>query len=390
MSGETATSSFVELHVGDAREVLPSLEPCDQVVTSPPYFRHRSLELPGAIGQGSLSDYLADVAAVVNAVNLNPTGSAWLVMGDTFLHKEQLLIPERLARTLTESGWRLRWRGIWHKSNVRPESAKDRPTIDYESVLLLVKSSAYYSNMDAIREPAEWAFWGAQTSAKARENPLLSPLRRTTPCGSAAGLDVVGVVVVGVVVGLVVVTVVVLVSVDVVVSSPPLSARAARRADQGTADEEDRPDDGGGHELPAPFTSEPFGSPRFWGARGPLARLRITRASLAWLLVARGRPDIRLDEPVVLGREGPSGEPTPAHGHEGTSSIGRRRPAPLTCAFHSCLGAKREARVIGTCLRGGARAGAPLQALRKLRFRRTLEWGDYCAMAHTTLLLLAG
>ena len=172
VSGETATtSSFVELHLGDAREVVPALEPCDQVVTSPPYFRHRSLSLADAIGQGSLSDYLADVAAAVNAVNLKPTGSAWLVMGDTFLHKEQLLIPERLVRTLTESGWRLRWRGIWHKSNVRPESAKDRPTIDYESVLLLVKSSAYYSNMDAIREPAEWAFWGAQTSAKARENP---------------------------------------------------------------------------------------------------------------------------------------------------------------------------------------------------------------------------
>ena len=92
-------------------------------------------------------------------------------MGDTFLHKEQLLIPERLVRTLTASGWRLRWRGIWHKPNVRPESAKDRPTIDYESILLFVKSGAYYSNMDAIREPAEWDFWGAQTSAKARANP---------------------------------------------------------------------------------------------------------------------------------------------------------------------------------------------------------------------------
>ena len=133
--------------------------------------RHRPLELPGAIGQGSLEEYLDDVAAVVDAIKLKPTGSLWLVIGDTFVERELGLVPERLALRLAGSDWRLRWRGIWHKPNVRPESAKDRPTIDYESILMFVKSGAYYSNMDAIREPAEWDFWGAQTSAKARANP---------------------------------------------------------------------------------------------------------------------------------------------------------------------------------------------------------------------------
>ncbi len=223
----TTKTSFVQLHLGDARDVCPTLEPCDQAVTSPPYFRQRALELPGAVGQGSLDAYLEDVADVASAIRLSPTGSLWMVVGDRFSGKELLLVPERLALRLRESGWRLRWRGVWHKPNVRPESAKDRPTIDYESILMFVRSGAYYSDMDALREPAEWLHWGAQTSAKARANPLLSPLRRTTPCGSAAELDVVGVVVVGVVVGLVVVTVVVVVSVDMVVSSAPLSARAA-------------------------------------------------------------------------------------------------------------------------------------------------------------------
>ena len=122
----------------------------------------------------------------------------------------------------------------------------------------------------------------------------------------------VGVVVVGVVVGLVVVTVVVRVSVDVVVSSPPLSARAARVPTRAPPMKRIAPTTAAAASF-LPSTSEPLGFPRFWGARGPLARLRITRASLAWRLVARGRPDIRLDEPVVLRREGPSGEPTPAH-----------------------------------------------------------------------------
>jgi DNA modification methylase len=167
----TTKTSFVQLHLGDARDVCPTLEPCDQAVTSPPYFRQRALELPGAVGQGSLEAYLEDVADVANAIRLSPTGSLWMVVGDTFSGKELLLVPERLALRLCESGWRLRWRGVWHKPNVRPESAKDRPTIDYESILMFVRSGAYYSDMDALREPAEWLHWGAQTSQKARANP---------------------------------------------------------------------------------------------------------------------------------------------------------------------------------------------------------------------------
>jgi DNA modification methylase len=47
-----------------------------------------------------------------------------------------------------------------------PESVTDRPTKSHEQVFLLTKSARYFYDADAIREPAEWARWGDQTTGK--------------------------------------------------------------------------------------------------------------------------------------------------------------------------------------------------------------------------------
>ena len=47
-----------------------------------------------------------------------------------------------------------------------PESARDRPTKGHEYVFLLAKRSRYYFDQEAVREPAEWARWGKQTTPK--------------------------------------------------------------------------------------------------------------------------------------------------------------------------------------------------------------------------------
>ena len=45
---------------------------------------------------------------------------------------------------MIKRGWILRNKIIWHKSNILPESVKDRFTNDYEEVFFFVKNEKYY------------------------------------------------------------------------------------------------------------------------------------------------------------------------------------------------------------------------------------------------------
>jgi DNA modification methylase len=62
-------------------------------------------------------------------------------------------IPWRLAFALQADGWWLRSDCIWAKPNVMPSSVTDRPTMNHEYVFLLSKSSHYFFDQDAVREP---------------------------------------------------------------------------------------------------------------------------------------------------------------------------------------------------------------------------------------------
>jgi DNA modification methylase len=62
-------------------------------------------------------------------------------------------IPWRVAFELQRRGWYLRSDIIWNKPNPMPESVTDRPTRSHEYVFLLTKSSRYYYDADAVRNP---------------------------------------------------------------------------------------------------------------------------------------------------------------------------------------------------------------------------------------------
>lgn len=115
---------------------------------------------------------------------LRKTGTAWVVMGDTYwsakgscrnpgggansiesagkkkgiypLHrgnssdvlflqpKSLSLIPSRFAIGMCERGWLVRNVIVWQKPNCIPSSARDRFTVDYEFMFFLAKSRKYY------------------------------------------------------------------------------------------------------------------------------------------------------------------------------------------------------------------------------------------------------
>jgi site-specific DNA-methyltransferase (adenine-specific) len=110
---------------------------------------------------------LRTVAGEVARV-LKPSGAFWFNLGDSFSRHQRygappkglLLAPERLVAALAADGWMVRNKVIWAKPNPMPSPIRDRLTLTWEALYLLVRTPRYYFDLDAIREP--------HTSASAR------------------------------------------------------------------------------------------------------------------------------------------------------------------------------------------------------------------------------
>ncbi len=128
----------------------------DTIVTSPPYFRQRNYNGSNQLGhEKTLDQYTERLVGVLTECHrvLKPSGSLWLVLGDKYVAGRQMGAPWRVALGLIDRGWILRSDIIWHKPNAMPSAVKTRPTTDHEYVFLLTKSTDYYYDADAIREP---------------------------------------------------------------------------------------------------------------------------------------------------------------------------------------------------------------------------------------------
>lgn len=78
---------------------------------------------------------------------------AWQKPPPGYKQKDLVGIPWMVAFALRADGWFLRSDIIWHKPNPMPESVTDRPTKAHEYLFLLSKSTRYYYDANAIREP---------------------------------------------------------------------------------------------------------------------------------------------------------------------------------------------------------------------------------------------
>ncbi len=152
--------------VGDVRQRLTELPPAsvDCVITSPPYFQLRDYQMAEQIGlEADVSGWVDELRVVLHGIArvLSPTGSVWLNLGDTFSRhdrfgappKSLLLGPERVGLGLIEDGWIVRNKVIWAKSNIMPNSVRDRLSCGWEVVYFLTRARQYYFDLDAIRVP---------------------------------------------------------------------------------------------------------------------------------------------------------------------------------------------------------------------------------------------
>ncbi len=193
----------------------------DCCVTSPPYYGLRDYGNDDQIGLEETPElFVANLSAVFEEVRrvLKPEGTLWLNLGDSYWggkgksgsqspeeaderNKEGLAItsknqqlggngytrptdkkhfeikpkdligiPWMVAFSLRSAGWYLRQDIIWNKPNPMPESVTDRCTKSHEYIFLLSKSSRYYYDADAIKEPCKTFDNGIRDSDNSRLN----------------------------------------------------------------------------------------------------------------------------------------------------------------------------------------------------------------------------
>jgi len=176
-----------EVHEGDCRDVLGDLPESSvhMCMTSPPYYGLRDYGVEGQIGlEDTLDEYiqkLVDVGRELRRV-LRDDGSWWLNLGDSyagsgqnndektsgevdgdghgrghipstsFVQKDKMLVPHRVAIALQEDGWVVRNDVTWLKENAMPSSVKDRLNTTTEQIFHLTPEPDYWYDLDAIRE----------------------------------------------------------------------------------------------------------------------------------------------------------------------------------------------------------------------------------------------
>ena len=126
------------------------------VITSPPYYGQRDYCVEEQIGtEESSGEYINKLIEIFDEIKrvLKEDGTLWINVGDKYIDGNLAGLPWKLALALKERGWILRSDIIWYKPNAMPSSVKNRPTTDHEYMFLFAKSSKYYYDADAIREP---------------------------------------------------------------------------------------------------------------------------------------------------------------------------------------------------------------------------------------------
>lgn len=194
-------SDLCQILQGDALDKLRTLpdESVHCCVTSPPYWGLRNYGVEGQIGlEKTPAEYVAKMVAVFREVKrvLRDDGTLWLNLGDSYAGsgkargnggmgysstkqktnpgsyfdnptplqvegckpKDLIGIPWRVAFALQADGWYLRSEITWCKKVPMPESVLDRPTSATEKIFLLTKSSRYWYDAEAVRNPPSESF----------------------------------------------------------------------------------------------------------------------------------------------------------------------------------------------------------------------------------------
>ena len=173
--------SSILIKNGNSKTLVKELEKesIDCVVTSPPYWRLRDYGHDEQMGvEETPGEFIENLCNLFDDIYiaLKATGTLFVNLGDSYsgsntipatgrrgflkgeknliLKKENCIakkksligIPAMFQIEMVKRGWRLRNKIIWNKTNVMPESVRDRFTNDYEEIFFFTKSEKYFFN----------------------------------------------------------------------------------------------------------------------------------------------------------------------------------------------------------------------------------------------------
>jgi len=207
---------------GDSQSVLQML-PDDFIscsITSPPYWDTRYSGFADRLGyEEDYREYIRNLVKVFREVRrtLVPSGTLWLVMGDTyasdnlrwwamcggvpekelsphrplpegFKPKDLMGIPWRLAMELQNDGWYLRSDIVWFIPNHRLEPVRDRPARSHDYVFLFAKSEEYAYHGESGETSARRTVWEIPTVTNPSINYAVFPEPLVARCMRAGSL----------------------------------------------------------------------------------------------------------------------------------------------------------------------------------------------------------
>lgn len=124
--------SSVTLYLGDSRDVLPTLQRVDHVITDPPFAEETHKGARTGDSETALVDFvsfdfrqLAERFALLNA-----TGARWIIASVDWRH----CLPLEVS---PPDGLRFVRHGVWVKTNGAPQFTGDRPAAGWEAVAIL-------------------------------------------------------------------------------------------------------------------------------------------------------------------------------------------------------------------------------------------------------------
>lgn len=159
----------VTIYHGDCREILPTLEPVDLVLTDPPYGKQTHNGARTRIGKTvhienvPLIDFAATSVENLREVFSSIACSRWLVATMEWQHIAEL---ERNPPT----GWAFIRMGIWVKPNGAPQFSGDRPSMGWEGVGIFHRNNAKL-RWNGGGKRAVWTY-NAITSDHPTEKPI--------------------------------------------------------------------------------------------------------------------------------------------------------------------------------------------------------------------------
>jgi len=176
---------FTDIHLGDSREKLKSLDDnsVDLIVTSPPYADQRK-KTYGGIHPNKYVEWFLPISLELLRV-LKPTGTFILNIKEKVVDGERSTYVMELILAMRKQGWLWTEEFIWHKKNSYPGKWPNRFRDSWERLLQFNKSKKFNMYQEQVMVPM-----GTWAKSRLKSLSATDKVRDNSKVGSGFGKNI--------------------------------------------------------------------------------------------------------------------------------------------------------------------------------------------------------